>query len=384
MSRFEYLRARLEKLETENLRRTLVPREIADTKLIVNDQTLINFGGNDYLGLGTASAYQNRDTRIHRGSGASALVSGWTKDHALLADELAHFEGTEAAVVFPTGYAACSGTVATLAEQGDLVLSDELNHASLIDGCRLSRASRVIYPHRDCGFIRDTLQSSRGQFNRVWIVTDGVFSMDGHLAPLPDLVALAEKFDATLIVDEAHGTGVLGSHGSGVCELLDVKDEIPIRIGTLSKAIGSQGGFVAAPKLIVDYLINRCRTLIYSTSLAPTSVDAARQNLKRVIDEPQRRHHLHRMARQIRERLELICPEIERDVPIVPVLLGSDGIAIQAAQQLARQGFFVPAIRPPTVPVGTSRLRISVSAAHDIDTLNRLGDAVAELRTHGD
>jgi 8-amino-7-oxononanoate synthase len=322
---------------------------------------LINFGGNDYLGL----AAERKASALATGSSASALVCGWTQLHEQLATRIASFESTEAAVLFPTGFAACSGTVATLAEASDLILSDHLNHASLIDGCRLSRAQKVIYPHRDCNAVKEVLSRRRSDFARAWIVTDGVFSMDGHIAPLAQLCEIADDFDATVIVDEAHGTGVLGKNGSGVCEAANVKDRVPIRIGTLSKAVGSQGGFVAGPRVVIDYLVNRCRSLIYSTALAPAAVMAAMDALDIITHEPERRSHVHRLAALVRESLSLPADSVETCVPIVPMVVGQDQAAIAKAQHLANRGFFVPAIRPPTVPEGTARLRISLSAAHD-------------------
>lgn len=374
MSRFDYLERRLEQLIDQDRLRRLVPRQIDGNELVVNHSRLHNFGSNDYLGLADQPVQAATG-----GSAASALVCGWTNTHQQLAQELAAFESSESAVLFPSGYAACSGTIATLAERGDLILSDELNHASLIDGCRLSRAERVIYPHRDCRFVEEKLSEIRTRFERVWIVTDGVFSMDGHLAPLPQLADIGDRYDATLIVDEAHGTGVLGAGGRGVCEWLEVEDRVPIRIGTLSKAIASQGGFVVGPRVVVDYLINRCRSLIFSTALAPAAVAAARRSLRMIISEPQRREILQQLSQQVRESLSLAASPTERGVPIIPVVLGAEGKAVDAAHQLIQRGFYVPAIRPPTVPTGTARLRISLSASHDPEIVGRLCEEVGQM-----
>ena len=366
---FDELKKQLKTLEATDRRRELVPRDTRGTMIIEADgRELINFGGNDYLGL----ASQQYALQTKSGSTASALVCGWTADHQRLADALANLEGTEAAVLFPTGYAACSGTVATLAEVDDLILSDQLNHASLIDGCRLSRAYCVVYPHRNLEFVEKTLKSRRANVARAWIVTDGVFSMDGHVAPLRELCTLAEKYDAILIVDEAHGTGVLGQNGSGVCEALGVKKHVPIRIGTLSKAIGGQGGFVAGPQVVIDYLINRCRSLIYSTSLAPPAVQAGLDGLKAIAAQPQRREHLAEISRLVRQRLSIVCNDVEARVPIIPLVVGEDHEAVRRSARLRESGFFVPAIRPPTVPAGTARLRISLTAIHDLNSVESL------------
>ncbi len=370
---FNYLSQRLDELARKQRLRSLQPRVANGIRLRLPDgRELINFGGNDYLGL----AAERVSSPLATGSTASALVCGWTQLHQQLATRIAALEATEAAVLFPTGYAACSGTIATLAEAGDLILSDQLNHASLIDGCRLSDAEKVVYSHRDSDAVERILSERRSEFTRVWIVTDGVFSMDGHVAPLQELCDLADRYDATVVVDEAHGTGVLGEHGSGVCEVLDVKDRVPVRIGTLSKAIGSQGGFVAGPQVVIDYLVNRCRSLIYSTALAPAAVMAALDALDTIANEPQRRAHVHQLAAMIRRRLSVPAAGVESIVPIIPVLVGEDNTAVEKSRQLAEQGFFVPAIRPPTVPEGTARLRISLSAAHDSTIVEAL---LAEL-----
>ncbi len=377
MTDFDFLDQRLGELRRDNRLRRLVRRVADGVRLIESSgRELINFGSNDYLGL----AAQRRVSPVPTGSMSSALVCGWTDQHQQLADKIARFESTESALLFPTGFAACQGTVATLADQGDLILSDQLNHASLIDGCRLSGATTVVYPHRDCDAVARVLEQQRAEFARVWIVTDSVFSMDGHVAPLPQLCDLARRYDAILIVDEAHATGVLGESGSGLCEALGVKDRVDIRIGTLSKAIGSQGGFVAAPAAVTDYLVNRCRPLIYSTALAPSAVVAADEAIDVIADEPQRRDRLGRLLHLFRRSLSMECDSIESTVPIIPVSIGDDARAVAMSERLAEAGFYVPAIRPPTVPQGTARLRISFSAAHDESMVAALAKAIEESR----
>ena len=385
MRDFEFLADRLQLLTDASRSRSLIARSHDGIYLTsAQGKRLINFGNNDYLGLaacnrGSQQSNSPRAAATASGSGASALVSGWTDRHQLLADRIADFEVAEAAVLFPTGYAACSGTIATLADAGDLILSDALNHASLIDGCRLSKAQRVIYPHGDWEAVGEFLLQQRADFNRVWVVTDGVFGMDGHVAPLKQLTELADQYDAYVIVDEAHGTGVLGQTGQGAGQELGVKDQVAVTIGTLSKAIGAQGGFVAGSKLVIDYLINRCRTLIYSTSLAPFQVEAALAGLQMVVSHPERREHVRELSSHFRQRLSIGASEIESGVPIIPVVIGDDQRTVGASERLAELGFYVPAIRPPTVPEGTGRLRISLSAAHDWDMVDSLADAIGSL-----
>ena len=366
--RFDHLASALSELAAKGRLRELVPRRIDGAWIELADgRRLINFGGNDYLGLASRSSLRSAS-----GSGASPLVCGWTESHQRLAEAIARFEATEAAVLFPSGFAACSGTIATLAQEGDLIVSDQLNHASLIDGCRLAAAKRMIFPHRDCDDLEAKLARCRRDYHQVWIVTDGVFSMDGHVAPLRRLCEIAEQFDAHVIVDEAHATGVLGASGSGVCEELGVKDRVPIRIGTLSKAIGSQGGFVAASRVVVDFLINRCRSLIYSTALSPASVAAAAESLEAIGNQPEQRLQLQKLSQWFRSELRIDAPSPEDKVPIVPLLVGDDARAVEVSLALAEAGLYVPAIRPPTVAEGTSRLRISLSSFHDESMVSAL------------
>ena len=374
MQSFDYLSSHLRELESQRRLRQLLPRVAEGIELVEPDgRRLVNFGGNDYLGFNT----QVNQHVVSGGSGASALLSGWTADHQLLCEKIAALESTESVALFPSGYAACSGTVATLAEQGDWILSDQLNHASLIDGCRLSSADCTVYPHRNWQAVDQRLSESRHRYQRVWIVTNAVFGMDGHVAPLKHLVDIAERYDACLITDEAHGTGVLGDQGSGACEALGVKSEVQIRIGTLSKAVGSQGGFVAGPAAVIDYLINRCRSLIYSTSLAPPAVLSAISGIDRIVAEPERRQRVQSLARRLRDALSMdASSELEASVPIIPVIVGRDARAVELARRLMELGFYVPSIRPPTVPEGSARLRISLSAGHQDAMVDRLMDAI--------
>ena len=393
MTDFDYLATRQQHLRESQRFRNLVPRAADGIYLIEPDhRRLLNFGANDYLGL----AVQMRDDiensnagtdsgdgecwQVAGGSGASALLSGWTVQHQRLSEQIAELEATESAVVFPTGFAACSGTVSALAEAGDLILSDQLNHASLIDGCRMSRAKRIVYPHADWQTVDSILRQRRHEFERVWIVTNTVFGMDGYVAPMDRLNEIARDHTACLIADEAHGTGVLGEDGSGVCEALGVKDQVVIRIGTLSKAVGSQGGFVAAPRVVIDHLVNHCRSLIYSTSLTPAAVAAASAGIDHIRTQPERRQRVKMLARRVRSELSIEPRnDLEASVPIIPVVVGDDSQAVRVSRQLAELGFYVPAIRPPTVAEGTARLRISLSAAHQDEMIEQLLNAIRRL-----
>ncbi|HBJ34452.1 MAG TPA: 8-amino-7-oxononanoate synthase [Planctomycetaceae bacterium] len=380
---FDFLHQRLKSLVAEHAFRSLrsvplsgqQPSAGADSKAAA--KPLVNFGSNDYLGL-AAKRFLSQAAPAH-GSGASPLVCGYSDDQKHLCQLIARLEQTEAAVLFPSGYAACSGAAATLPQAGDLILSDQLNHASLIDGCRLSAAEKIIYPHRDTDAVENLLATHRQRYKNVWIITDSVFGMDGVLAPLPQLCDLADRYDAILLVDEAHATGVLGHDGSGATAHLDVKSRVAIRIGTLSKAIGAHGGFVAGPQVVIDYLINFCRPLIFSTAASPLAIVAAIDGVQAIGDQPHLRKLVRAHARSVRIAIGLNHqPATESEIPIIPVMIGGNEQTLGIAYRAAQAGFFIPAIRPPTVPQGTSRLRISISASH---TQPQIDELIGFLKT---
>lgn len=348
-------------------------------RVVDGERVLRNFATNDYLGLAADPRVIAEATRAAEqfgwGSGASPLVTGWAGPHQDLADALAAFEGVEAVALFPSGFAANLGTIAALVEPGDAVYVDRLDHASLIAGARLSGARLRVYPHRDVERLEAILRRDRGRFRRALIATDGLFSMDGDLAPLPRLADLAEEFGAILLVDEAHATGVLGPMGRGAAAESGVEGRVHVKVGTLSKALGSLGGFVAGPWRLIDHLIHHARPLIYSTSLPPAAAAAAHAALKIARAEPWRRTQLQRLGAHLRQSLNRHGFEVLSTAgPIVPVIVGEPDRAVALADRLRAQGHLVAAIRPPTVPTGTSRLRISLTAAHtveDVDALTR-------------
>lgn len=331
------------------------------------------------------------------GAAASPLVSGWTRDHQRLTDAILAFEVAESGLIFSSGYAACMGTIAGLAEAGDLILSDQLNHASLIDGCRLAPATVKIFPHIDVATLVQKLERLRPNFDQCWIVTDAVFSMDGTTAPLAELCDVADRFDASLIVDEAHATGVLGPQGRGWAHHLGVHDRIPVRIGTLSKAIGLQGGFVVGPEVLMERMINRCRPFIYSTALTPLMASKAAELIRDMHDRDitgPRRSQLHDRIETLRKTLsnESACMRgqgiripgttSKTPTPILPLVVGSDLSALDLAQHLESQQVRTVAIRPPTVPEGSARIRISLSALHTNEDLDRLVSALKSWAGH--
>jgi 8-amino-7-oxononanoate synthase len=371
-------------LDRRGLRRTPLVRGSPQRGdyIEIAGQRLINFGSNDYLGLAADPEICEAVGRAVAvegwGAGASPLVTGRAHAHVELEDNLASFEQTEAALVFATGFAANVGAISTLVGPGDAIFSDAKNHASIIDGCRLSGAKVEIYRHRDVDHLRELLAACSKNSKRL-IATDGLFSMDGDLAPLASIVQLADEHGAMLMVDEAHATGVFGASGRGACEHLGVEDGVHVRVGTLSKALGSIGGFAAGERRLIDWLANRARTYVFSTALPAAAAAAAGKALSLVRSQPQRRETLLARSAMLREKLAGEgfrggCSESQ----IIPVILGDERRTMAVSAALRRLGFFVPGIRPPSVPEGESLLRISMSFVH---TEQDVDDLVAALKS---
>jgi 8-amino-7-oxononanoate synthase len=371
-------------LERQSLRRRLATHDGPQgPRLSIDGVEYLSFASNDYLGLAAdprlAAVASAAAEREGWGSGASPLIAGHGASHWHLERRLAEFEGTESAVVFTSGFAANLATVAALVERGDAIYADRLNHASLIDGCRLSRAEVHVYPHGDATALESQLRAGVA-FRRRLIVTDSLFSMDGDLAPLADLADLAERYDAMLLVDEAHATGVLGQHGRGLAEQQGVEHRVHVRVGTLSKALGSSGGFVCGRQSLIDWLINRARAYVFSTAPPAACCAAAAAAVEIVEREPQRRQSLLSQAARLRGELEAQGWNTGRSASqIVPLVVGAPERALALAAQLRAQCILVPAIRPPTVPAGGSCLRISLTAAHTPEMIDRLVAALGEL-----
>lgn len=358
----------LERIERQGLRRRLQSREGPQgPRVWVEGRELIHFGSNDYLGLaGDRRLAAAAAEALHRegwGSGASPLILGRSRAHQRLEEALARFEGTEDALVFPSGYAANMGAIAALVGPGDAVFADRKNHASLWDGCRLSRADVRPYVHGDWEQLDRLL--ARSPARRRLIVTDGLFSMDGDLAPLRELAEVAHRHGAMLLVDEAHATGVFGQRGRGTAEALGVESHIAVRVGTLSKALGCAGGFVAGSRRLIQWLVNAARPYVFSTAGPAANAAAAMAALSIVEQEPHRRTGLLARAAELRRRLcELGWNVGNSASQIIPLVVGQVDKALRLSARLRQQGLFVPAIRPPTVPDGEACLRISLTAAH--------------------
>lgn len=376
-SPLHWIHDQLDDLRQQGLLRQLRLREGRQTaRAILNGRPVNNFGSNDYLGLAgderLAAAVVEAVREVGWGSGASPLVTGYSREHQRLEQRLAEFEGTEAALVFTSGFAANAGTIAALVGPGDTVYTDRKNHASLLDGCRLSRADVRPYPHLDCPRLKSLLDRS-GSKGRQLIVTDSLFSMDGDLAPLGELADLAERYEAMLMVDEAHATGVFGPHGRGVAEHLGVEERIHVRIGTLSKSLGCIGGFVAGSRTLVDWLVNRARPYVFSTAAPPAMAAAAVAAIDIVVAEPQRRTSLLVRSAALRTALVERGWNVGQSASqIIPIVVGEPERAVALSAELLDRGLFVPAIRPPTVPEGEACLRISLSYAHTDDMIAAL------------
>ncbi len=391
-SPFSWIDQQLDDLRARQLYRSLRNRDLAQSATIqMAGKNLLNFASNDYLGLANDPRILSSVTEATQtygwGAGSSPLISGHSQLHAIAEERLAQFEGTEAGLLFPTGFAANVGTIVALTDANSIVFSDEKNHASIIDGCRLSGARVVVYPHNDIQQLSIQMErlaepkDCHGDVARKLIASDGLFSMDGDLADLPGLVDLAERHHAMLLVDEAHATGVLGAGGRGACEQLGVHSPTILRTGTLSKALGSLGGFVVGSHSLVDWLVNRCRTLIYSTA-APAAICAAALTALDIVEqEPERRIQLLARATALRERLEDGGWRVgDSASQIIPILLGDPQITMDVSDQLRSRGILIPAIRPPSVPQGESLLRISLSFDHTDAMIDELLKALHECR----
>ena len=341
--------------------------------VVLDGRKVINFASNDYLGLAgderliqaAIAATQEYGT----GSTGSRLLSGHRDLHRQLEKAIANLKQTEDALVFSSGYLANLGTISALVGQKDLILGDRYNHSSLKNGAKLSGATIIDYSHNNIPDLASKLHQHRSQYRRCLITTDSVFSMDGDLCPLPELLSLAEEFNCMLLVDEAHATGVMGKTGAGCVEYFNCTGRELIQIGTLSKALGSLGGYVAGSASLIDFLRNRAATWIYTTGLSPADTAAALKAIEIIKTEPQRREKLWRNVNYLQQELSGLNL-LPSQSPIICINVSSPATALSTAKQLEIAGIFAPAIRPPTVP--TSRLRISVMATHQLEHLQKL------------
>ncbi|WP_417513487.1 8-amino-7-oxononanoate synthase [Marinobacter sp.] len=376
--------AELEKRKQAGLYRTR--RQISGPQqpvLTANGKRLLSFCSNDYLGLANhpsnVEALRNALPETGLGGAASHLICGHHDAHHLLEERLAAFTGRSSALFFSTGYMANLGVISALVGQGDTVFSDQLNHASIIDGCRLSRAKVRRYAHGDATSLEAMLADTPGH---KLVVTDGVFSMDGDVAPLRELSQVCRNHGALLVVDDAHGFGVLGPHGQGsVAELGLSEEDVPVLIGTLGKAAGTSGAFAAGPAVLMDYLVQKARTYIYTTAMPPALAMATCNSLDLIERGDERRTHLQELVERFRREASVLGYELMPSrTPVQPIMIGGNREALALSQALEDFGLLVTAIRPPTVPEGEARLRVTLSAAHSHDDLDCLLQALSDCR----
>ena len=347
---------------------------------VIDGRRVVNLSSNNYLGLATHPALKEAAERAVRewgvGSGAVRPIVGTLRMHEELERRIAAFKGTEAALVFQSGFTANAGTVAAILGREDVIVSDELNHASIIDGCRLSRAEIRVFPHRDVEAMRRLLEEARPRARRILVVTDGVFSMDGDIAPLPDIVRVAREYGAIVMVDDAHASGVLGRQGRGTVDHFGLHGQVDIQVGTLSKAIGVLGGYVAGSRTLIDYLIARARPFLFSTSHPPAVTAACLAAFDVLEREPDRIQRLWDNTRYFKEGLRRLGYDTgASETPITPVIVGQEEKAMRLSDRLFELGVFAQGIVYPTVPRGKARVRTIVTAEHTRADLDRALEA---------
>ncbi|MCB2294798.1 8-amino-7-oxononanoate synthase [Clostridium algoriphilum] len=379
-----YMTDKLTKIKEKGLYRELRYIDTAQSPRVkIEGKDFILLGSNNYLGLcddvRLKKAAIDAINKYGVGSGGSRLTTGSYGLYKELETKIASVKGTEASLVFNTGYMANVGIISALCDDSWVIFSDKLNHASIIDGYRLSGAKLIRYKHCDMNDLLNKINKYKGSNNL--IVTDGVFSMDGDIAPLPDIVKIAKQFNMMTMVDDAHATGVLGKNGSGTASYFGLDNEIDISMGTLSKAVASEGGYVAGKKDLINYLINSARSFIYSTALSPSTIAVSIKALEIIEKDEERRIKLLKTSSWFQNELKIAGFNVmETKTPIIPILIGEVDKAVEFSKTLLSQGVYVPAIRPPSVPRGTSRLRISLMATHSKEDLE---EALVKIKETG-
>lgn len=380
------LEAALGALESEGLRRRIPEWSNSGSVSVQGPkgERLLSFASNDYLGLAIhpalAEAASSAARRYGSGAGASRLLAGGSLPHRQLEERLAEFKQTEAAISFSTGYATAVGTIASLASRGDVLILDKLSHASLVDGARLSGALMRVFPHNNLDRLEHHLRWAREAHPEagILVITESIFSMDGDACPLREMAELKDRYGAWLLLDEAHGLGVRGPAGRGLAHELNLADRVDIQLGTLGKALGSSGGFIAGSRSLIDFLINRARSLIFSTAPPPMNAAASLAALE-ILASPEG-EKLQSLLALHRKRFAGALGFGQNESAIFPIVLGGASQAVKASDALVEKGLYVPSIRFPTVPRNAARLRVSLSAAHTTDDLERLVRILGELK----
>ncbi len=376
-----FLKDKIEELKREGVYRKLpVLSSANEAEALLDGRKIINLSSNNYLGFANhprlKKAAIEAVQKYGAGAGAVRTIIGNMDIHEEMEEVLAEFKREEAVMVYQSGFNCNAGTIQAVTERGDLIISDELNHASIIDGARLSRADKTVFRHGDMNHLEDILKESRDKYRNILIITDGVFSMDGDIAPLPDIVNLAEEFEAMTYVDDAHGSGVLGESGRGTIDHFGLHGRVDFTIGTLSKAIGVIGGYVAGNKTMKDWLSHRGRPILFSTALPPAAIGAIIEAVKILMSTTEYTDRLWDNAKYFKEKISKLGYNIGKSqTPITPVIIGEEDKTMQFSRKLFDQGVFVSGIVFPTVPKGTGRVRCMVTAGHNKQQLDRAVDA---------
>ncbi len=380
-----FLKEKIQELKDQGVYRRLpVLESPSEAEIILNGKKMINLSSNNYLGFANHPRLKKASIeaieKYGAGAGAVRTILGNMKIHEDLEELLAKFKREEAAFIFQSGFNCNAGTIQAITEAGDIIISDELNHASIIDGARLSRADKAIYKHSDMDSLEEVLKKNRDKYKNILIITDGVFSMDGDIANLPEIVKLAEKYEAMTYVDDAHGSGVLGESGRGTVDHFNLHGRIDFSMGTLSKAIGVIGGYVAGSQTMYDWLNHRARPVLFSTSLTPATVGAIIEALKMLMESTEYTDRLWDNSRYFKEKLgQLGFDTGHSETPITPVIIGDEAKTMEFSRKLMDHNVFVSGIVFPTVAKGTGRVRCMVTAAHTKDQLDESVEAFRKV-----
>ena len=372
-------------IKKKNLHRKLIEIESSmSPEISIGKKKYIQFASNNYLGMTTKRQVISRSSKILEkygtGTGGSRLVTGTSDLHNKLERKIAKFKKTQDAIIFSSGYLANIGVISSIARKGDLIFSDELNHASLIDGARMSKANIIIYRHCDMTHLEDELKKIKSNVRKI-IITDSVFSMDGDIAPLDQIVSLSKRYNCISMIDEAHATGVLGKDGSGASEMFGVQKNIDICMGTLSKAVGSVGGYVAGSKVFIDFLKNRARSFIFDTSLPASNLMTSIVAIENIQKSKKLREKLFFNIKSITNFLkENNFEYVSSGTPIIPIIFGSEIKTLKISKFLFDNGIYIPAVRPPSVPKGSSRIRITLMSNHTLKHINKLKALLKKLK----
>ena len=385
----QWISSELKEIKKNNLHRILTEIDSSmSPEIIINKKKYIQFASNNYLGMTINSKIKNHSiksiNKFGTGTGGSRLVTGTSSLHCDLENVIAKFKKTQDSIVFSSGYLANIGTISSIMKKDDFIFSDELNHASLIDGARLSKSNIIIYKHNDVTYLERKLKKYNNINKKKMVITDSIFSMDGDIAPLDEIVKLCKKYNCISMIDEAHATGVLGKNGSGASEMFNIQGDIDICMGTLSKAVGSVGGYVAGSRKLIDFLKNRARAFIFDTSLPASALAASIKSIKLIQNSDGPRKKLLSNIKNLHSFLKMNKFNfIYNETPIIPIIIGSESKTLKISKILKDNGIYLPAVRPPSVPKGSSRIRITLMSSHTskhIDKLKKVLNKIKEIK----